>query len=172
MSTYHAWYLSLGGFLMVASPGSAHAQKDVPVKMVYAVWHDTTGAQNAVKHMSKGAKDQIEAYAVVIKDKAGKVEPRLRHHKAGSAKGLQATETIDSAIVRLSIPADSVSGYVAGGQTTTRLSEDDLKKVVRMFGPGESALLLISPNSAVSEIKKTLGMGAEGHPEIIELEVK
>jgi hypothetical protein len=171
MSTYHASYLSLAAFLLVASPWSAQAQKEAPVKMIFAVWKDTTGAEHAVKHMSGKAKDQIEAYAVVLKDSAGTIEPRLRHHKSGSATGLQATQTIDSAVARLSTPADSVSGYYASGRTS-RLSEDDLKKVIGMFGPGESALLLLSPESAASEIKKSLGMGAMGHPEIVELEVK
>jgi hypothetical protein len=54
----------------------------------------------------------------------------------------------------------------------SHLSEKDLKKVIGMFNPGESVLLLLSPQPAVAEIKKALGMGAMGHPEVVELEVK
>jgi hypothetical protein len=171
MIIYHTWYLSLAAFLLVASPWSAQAQKEASVKMIFAVWKDTTGAERAVKYLNPSTKDQIEAYAVLIKDKNGTVEPRLRHHKSGSALGLQATQTLDSAIARLSDPAtDSASGYAS--ERTSRLSEEDLKKVVGMFNPNESALLLLSPKSAASEVKKAVGMGAQGHPEIVELEVK
>jgi len=43
---------------------------------------------------------------------------------------------------------------------TSRLSEKDLKKVIEMFDPGESALLLLSPKPAVSDIQRAIGMGA------------
>ena len=47
-----------------------------------------------------------------------------------------------------------------------------MKKVVGMFGPGESALLLISPKPAVSQIQRSLGVGAQSNAEIVSLEVK
>jgi hypothetical protein len=170
MSTYRGWYLA--GFLVVASPWSALAQKETPVKLVYAVWNNSTGAENTLKHMSKGAKNQIEAYAVLVKDKEGNVETRLRHHKSTGFAGVQSSQTIDSAIARLSAPPpDSSSGYAPTAQTS-RLSEQDLKKVVGMFGPGESVLLLMSPKPAVSEIQRTLGAGAAGPAEVVVLEVK
>jgi hypothetical protein len=85
---------------------------------------------------------------------------------------VQASQTIDSAIARLSAPpADSASGYAPTAQTS-RLSEKDLKKVVGMFGPGESVLLLMSPKPATAEIQRSLGAGAEGTPEVVVLEVK
>jgi hypothetical protein len=52
------------------------------------------------------------------------------------------------------------------------LSEKDLKKVVEMFDPGESALLLLPPKPAVSDIQRAIGMGAQGHPEVVVLEVE
>ena len=167
MTTYRAWYLSLTAFLLIAGPRPAHAQKEAPVKLIYAVWKDTTGAERAVKHMSTEAKDKIEAYAVLIKDTAGTVEPRLRHHKAHSATGLQASQTLDSAIARLSAPPGDTASM-----KNSRLSEEDLNKVVSMFNPGESVLLLLSPEPAVADIKHALGMGAMGHPEVVELKVK
>ncbi|HEY8197167.1 MAG TPA: hypothetical protein VIG04_09320 [Gemmatimonadales bacterium] len=174
MRTYHASYLSLTAYLLIANPWSAQAQAqtEAPVMMVFAVWHDTTGAESAVRHMSKTAKDQIEAYAVIIKDPAGKVDTRLRHHRANSVTGVQSSQTIDSAIARLSDPVtDSAQGYAAS-ERTTRLSEEDLKKVVGMFNPNESGLLLMTSKPSAMEIKRTLGMGAYGHPEIVELKVK
>jgi hypothetical protein len=176
MSTYRAWYLSLAAFLLVASPLPAQDQAEPQLNMIYAVWKDTTGAGHTMKHMSKGAKDLIEAYAVVIKDTAGKVEVRQRHNKAGaSVAALQASQLVDTAIARLSAPApsaaDSASGYAPNGRAS-RLSEEDLKKVVGMFGPGESALILMSPKPAISEIERSLGMGGQSNAEIVVLEVK
>jgi hypothetical protein len=177
MSAYHALYLSLAVLLLVASPGSAWAQKEAKeaeVKMIYAVWSNPTAAEHTLKHMNKNAKDQMEAYAILTKDKAGKVDVTQRYHKSrGTATGLQGSETLDRAIAQLSTPAaggaDSASGYAP---QPSRLSEKDLKKVVEMFDPGESALLLLSPQLAVSDIERAIGMGAQGHPEIVVLEVK
>ena len=163
MSTYCPWYLSLTAFLLVASQWSAQAQEEAQVKMIYAVWATPSAAENTLKHMNKGAKDQMEAYAILTKDKAGKVDVTQRYYKSrGSPTGLQASETLDRSV-------DSASVYAP---QPSRLSEKDLKKVVEMFGPGESALLLLSPKPAVSDIQRAIGMGAQGHPEIVVLEVK
>jgi hypothetical protein len=100
------------------------------------------------------------------------VETSLRHHKSTGFAGVQSSQTIDSAIARLSEPAtDSASGYAPSAQTS-RLSEQDLKKVVGMFGPGNSVLLLMSPKPATSEIQRSLGAGADGAAEVVVLEVK
>jgi hypothetical protein len=175
MGIYRTWYLSLAAFLSVASPLSAQTKAE-PLNMIYAVWKDTTGAGSTMKNMSKSAKDLIEAYAVLIKDKDGKVEVRQRHNKAGgSVTALQASQIVDTAIARLSAPppsaADSASGYAPAAQAR-RLSEEDLKKIVGMFGPGESALILMSPKPAISEIQRSLGVGAQSNAEIVALEVK
>jgi hypothetical protein len=61
MRTYSPWYLSLTPFLLVASPGSAQAQEEAQVKMIYAVWPNPSAAENTLKHMNTGAKDQMEA---------------------------------------------------------------------------------------------------------------
>lgn len=171
MRTYRAWYLSLASSLLVAGPFTVQAQSQAPVKMVFAVWHDTTGAEAAVKRMSKSAKDHIEAYAVLIKDPAGKVDTRLRHHRGNSVTGVQSSQTVDSAIARLSDPSDSAQAY-AVSSGATHLSEGDLKKVLGMFDPNESALVVVTSKPNAVEIMHTLGMGAYGHPEVVELEVK
>ena len=170
MSTYRALYLSLTSCLLVASPWSLQAQSEAPVKLVFAVWHDTTGAESAVKRMSTSAKDQIEAYAVLIKDAQGKVDTRLRHHRGNSVTGVQSSQTVDSAIARLS-DTDSSQAYAVKTKAT-HLSEEDLKKVVGMFNPTESALLVVTTQPNAIEITKTLGLGAYGHPEVVQLEVK
>ena len=36
-----------------------------------------------------------------------------------------------------------------------------------MLGPGESALLIISPKPDVSEVQKFMGMGGQGTPEVV-----
>jgi len=144
--------------------------------MVYAVWKDTGGAANTMMHMNKKTYDLVEAYAVLVKDTAGKVEVSQRHNKAGgSARAMQASQTIDTAIARLSaLPpnaADSAIGYAPNGPAS-RLSEKDLKKVVSMLGPGESAVLLISPKPDVSEVERFMGMGGQGAPEVVVVDIK
>ena len=177
MGTCRAWYLSLAAFLLVAGPVPGQAQEAPPLKMVYAVWKDQGGAANTMKQMNKKTYDLVEAYAVLVKDKTGKVTVSERHNKAGgSAAAMQASETIDTAIARLSaLPpnaADSASGYAPANGPASRLSEKDLKKVVSMLGPDESAVLLISPKPDVSEVERFMGMGGTGAPEVVEVDIK
>jgi hypothetical protein len=177
MSTYRAWYLSVGGFLVVASPLPALAQKDPPLKMVYAVWEDPAAAATTMRHMNKKTYDLVEAYAVLVKDTAGKVEVKQRHNQAGgSDRAMKASQTIDTAIARLgALPpnaADSAKAYAPATGPASRLSEKDLKKVVSMLDPGESAVLLISPKPNVSEMERFLGMGGQGTPEIVQVDIK
>jgi hypothetical protein len=80
MSTYRAWYLSLAAFMLVAGPRPALAQKDAaPLKMVYAVWGDPGSAATIMRNMNKKTYDVVEAYAVLVKDKSGKVTVQQRH---------------------------------------------------------------------------------------------
>jgi hypothetical protein len=175
MSTYRAWYVSLAAFLLVAGRLPAQAQDEAPLRMIYAVWSDTTGAGYAMQNMSKSARDLVEASAVLIKDKNGHVEVKHRQNKAGgSVRALQASQVVDTAIARLSAPppsaADSVSGYAP--TPPRRLSEQDFTKIMGMFGPGESALILMSPKPAIAEIERALGVGTQSDAEIVELEIK
>lgn len=125
--------------------------------------------------MSKAAWDQVAAGAVLIKDKAGQVQVKERYNQAGgSATALQASQIVDTAIARLSAGssgADSAKGYAPNAQAR-RLSEDDFKKVVGMFGPGQSAMILLSPKPAVAQLQRSLGAGAQSNAEIVELEIK
>ena len=176
MGTYRAWYLSLAAFLLVPGQVRAQDKEAPPLKMVYAVWKDQGGAGNIMKQMNKKTYDLVEAWAVLVKDKTGKVVVSERHNKAGgSAAAMQASETIDTAIARLSaLPAnaaDSAKAYAPANGPASRLSEKDLKKVVGMLKPGNSAVLLISPKPNVSEMEHTLGMGGQGTPEVVEVDI-
>jgi len=44
MSTYRSGYPALAAFLLAASPSPSLAQKDGPLKMVYAVWGEPGAA--------------------------------------------------------------------------------------------------------------------------------
>ncbi len=174
MSTYRAWYVSLAAFLVVAGPLPAQAQDEAPLRLIYAVFSDTASAGSALKKMSKSARDLVEASAVLVKDKNAHVELKQRQNKAGgSDRAMQASQVVDTVIARLSAPppsaADSSSAY---GSAPRRLSEKDYNKLMSMFGPGESALILLSPKPAVSEIQRALGTGAQSNAEIVELEIK
>jgi hypothetical protein len=177
MGTYRALYLSVAAFMLVAAPGRALAQKEQPLKMVYAVWKDPGGAANIMKQMNKKTYDVVEAYAVLVKHSTGKVEVSQRHNQAGgSAAAMTASETIDTAIARLSaLPpnaADSAKAYAPADGPASRLSEKDLKKVVGMLNPGQSAVLLISPKPDVSEVQRFLGMGGQGKPEVVVVDIQ
>ena len=177
MSTYRTRYLALAALVTVVAPLSAQAQDGPPLKMVYAVWKSTGGASNTMHHMNKKTYDLVEAYAVLVKDTAGKVEVKDRHNKAGgSPQAMQAAETIDTAIARLSaLPAnaaDSAAGYRPASGPASHLSEKDLKRVVGMLDPGESAVLLISPAPDVSEVQKFVGMGGQAAPEFVVVDLQ
>ena len=170
MGTYTRGTWPLALFVLFANP--LLAQDKDPLKMVYAVWKDIGGAAYSVAQMNKKNYDKVEAWAVIVKDSTGKVEVTQRHNKAGgSDRAIQASQTIDTAIARLSaLPAnaaDSVSAYAPRSGPASHLSEKDLKKVVSMLGPGESALLIISPKPDVSEVQKFMGMGGQGTPEVV-----
>ena len=175
MSTYRSWYLALTAFLLVAGPSPALAQEG-SLKMVYAVWGDPGSAATIMRNMNKKTYDLVEAYAVIVKDKSGKVTVQQRHNKAGgSDRAMVASQTIDTSIARLSaLPAnaaDSAKAYAPANGPASRLSEKDLKKVVGMLKPGNSAVLLISPKPNVSEMEHTLGMGGQGTPEVVEVDI-
>jgi hypothetical protein len=177
MSTYRACYLSLAAYMLVAGPLPALAQKAPELKMVYAVWEDPGAAATIMRNMNKKTYDLVEAYAVLVKDKTGKVEVTQRHNQAGGSEAAKtASQTIDTAVARLgALPpnaADSAQGYRPASGPASRLSEKDLKKVVSMLGSNESAVLLISPKPNVSEMEHFLGMGAQGTPEIVQVDIK
>jgi hypothetical protein len=177
VSTYRTRYLALAALVAVVGPLAAQAQDGPPLKMVYAVWKSPGGATNAMSHMNKKTYDLVQAYAVLVKDTAGKVEVKQRHNQAGgSPRAVKAAETIDTAIARLSaLPpnaADSAAGYAPASGPASHLSEKDLKKVVSMLSPGESAVLLISPQPDVAEVQKFMGMGGQGAPEVVVVDLK
>jgi hypothetical protein len=178
MSTYRAWYLSLAAFMAVAGPSLAQAQDKPELKMVYAVWKSTGGAETALNNMNKKTYDLVQAYAILVKDSTGKVEVKQRHNQAGgSPTAMKAAETIDTAIARLSaLPpnaADSAAGYApAPGSPASLLSEKDLKRVMSMFKPGESAALLISPKPNVSQVQQNVGMGGQPGPEFVVVDIQ
>ena len=176
MGTYARGIWSVAAFLLVAGPLTAQDKAEAPpLRMIYAVWKNADGADHAMSKMSKSAKDQVAAYAVLVKNDAGHVEVKKRHNQAGgSAEALQASEIIDTAIARLSAPPKTAEGSAAGyaPNPNSRLSDEDLKKAVTMFGPGQSAVLLLSPKPAVSDLERSLGTGAQSNAQIMELEVK
>jgi hypothetical protein len=177
MGVYARGIWSLAAFLVVAGPLRAQDKEAQPLKMVYAVWGNPGGAANAIAHMNKKTYDLVEAYAVIVKDKSGKVEVKQRHNKAGgSATAMAASETIDTAIARIgALPAnaaDSASGYRPTSGPASKLSDSDLKKVVGMLGPGESGALLISPKPDVSEVQNFVGMGGKDAPQVVVVDIQ
>jgi hypothetical protein len=176
MGTYVRGISSLAAFLLVGSPLSAQAPEDAPLKMVYAVWKSPGAAANIMSQMNKKTYDKVEAWAVIAKDSTGKVKVKQRHNKAGgSDRAMQAAVVVDTAVARLSaLPpnaADSAVAYAPNGPAS-RLSEKDFKKVVSMLDPGESGVLLISSQPDVSEVKRVLGMGGQGAPEVVVVDLE
>jgi hypothetical protein len=176
MGKYASGIWAVAALLLVAGPLTAQDKAEAPpLRMIYAVWKDASGAGYAMSKMSKSAKDQVEAYAVLVKDDAGHVAVKERGNKAGgSDRAMQASMVIDTAVARLSAPPataeDSAAGYAPN--PNSRLSPEEFKKAYTMLGPGQSALLLLSPKPNVSELERSLGTGAQSNAQIMELEVK
>jgi hypothetical protein len=179
MGTYARGTWSLAAFLVVGSAIPAQGQEGPPLKMVYAVWKSPGAAATIMSQMNKKTYDKVEAYAVIVKDSTGKVQLKQRYNKAGgSDPAMQAAVVIDTAVARLSaLPPNAEDstvaaiGYAPNGPAS-RLSEKDFKKVVSMLDPGESAVLLISPEPDVSEIERVLGMGSQGAAEVVEVDLE
>jgi hypothetical protein len=74
MNTHHPMWLPLAGLLALADPLPAQVHGQAPLKLIYAVWEDATGAPNAIAGLDKELRDQIESYAVIARDRDGKVE--------------------------------------------------------------------------------------------------
>ena len=176
MGTYTRGTWPLALFVLFANPLVAQ-DKDPPLKMVYAVWKDIGGAAYTVTQMNKKNYDKVEAWAVIVKDSTGKVEVTQRGNKAGgSARAMQASVIIDTAVARLgALPAnagENASQYRPASGPASRLSEGDLKKVVSMLHPNESALLAISPKPDVADVEKFMGMGGHGTPEKVVIDLQ
>ena len=177
MGTYRTLYLvtcRVGGG---RGPLSAQAQDGPPLKMVYAVWKSTGGASNTMHHMNKKTYDLVEAYAVLVKDTAGKVEVKQRGNKAGGSAaggaGCRNHRHRDRKAERAAAECGGFRrGYKPAGGPASHLSDKDLKRVVSMLNPGESAVLLISPQPDVAEVQKFVGMGGQATPEFVVVDLQ
>lgn len=74
-------------FLVIGSPISAQAQKEPPLKMVYAVWKDPGGAANILAEMNKKTYDLIAAYVILVKDTAGTIQSSSGATRPGAPPG-------------------------------------------------------------------------------------
>jgi hypothetical protein len=164
MSTYHA-ILPLAGLLALADPLSAQGHGQAPLKLIYVVWEDSTGAPNAIAGLDKQLRDQIESYAIIARDRDGSVEVRDKHDKDdSSAPSVEASQTIDSVVALLNEPVP------IDGSHATRISEENVEEMKDLLHPGESALLLMGPRPPIPELRRTLGMDP-GDAEVVEVEV-
>ncbi len=163
MNTYPK-ILPLAGLLALAHPLPAQGHGQAPLKLIYAVWEDTTGAPNAIAGLDKQLRDQIESYAIITRDWDGSVDVREKHDKDDfSAPSVEAGQTIDSVVALLNEPAR------LNGNRATRIAKN-LDEMKDLLQPGESALLLMAPRPPIPELRRTLGMDP-GDAEVVEVEV-
>ncbi len=163
MNTYPK-ILPLAGLLALAHPLPAQGHGQAPLKLIYAVWEDTTGAPNAIAGLDKQLRDQIESYAIITRDRDGSVDVREKHDKDDfSAPSVEAGQTIDSVVALLNEPAR------LNGNRATRIAKN-LDEMKDLLQPGESALLLMAPRPPIPELRRTLGMDP-GDAEVVEVEV-
>ncbi len=163
MNTYPK-ILPLAGLLALAHPLPAQGHGQAPLKLIYAVWEDTTGAPNAIAGLDKQLRDQIESYAIITRDRDGSVDVREKHDKDDfSAPSVEAGQTIDSVVALLNEPAR------LNGTRATRIAKN-LDEMKDLLQPGESALLLMAPRPPIPELRRTLGMDP-GDAEVVEVEV-
>jgi hypothetical protein len=165
MNTYHAMALPLAGLLALAGPLPAQGHGQSPLKLIYVVWGDATGAPNAIAGLDKQLRDQIESYAIIAKGPDGSVEIRAKHDKDDfSAPSVEASQTIDSVVALLNGPAP------VDGNRVTQISAENVAEMKGLLQPGESALLLMAPRPPIHELRRSLGMDP-GDAEVVEVEV-
>jgi len=157
MNTHRALYLPLAGLALLAHPGPS------PLKMIYAVWKDSSGAANAIATLDQDLRGQIESYAIITKGRDGTVQVREKHDRDDtSAPSVEASQTIDSVVALLNEPATDGTGH--------KVSAENLTEMKDLLQPGESALLLMAPRPPIPELKRSLGMDP-GDAEILEVKV-
>jgi hypothetical protein len=165
MNTHHLLSLPLAGLLAFVGPLPAQGHGQSPLKLIYAVWGDATGAPNAIAGLDKQLRDQIESYAILARGPDGSVEIRAKHDKDDlSAPSVGASQTIDSVVALLNQPAP------VDGKRASRISAESAAEMKDLLQPGESALLLMAPRPPVRELRRSLGMDP-GDAEVVEVEV-
>jgi hypothetical protein len=151
----------------------AQAQDTTPATVIFAVFPGPAGATNALNDRATARELGRESYAVVSKDRNGKVSVQKRHERssaptAGAAGAAARSATpVEDVIVMLEAPAvdttgrpaDS-SGYAAGGRRTagtrTSLSQADTRKVQDALEPGTSAIVLVVADPSVDSVNSTM----------------
>ena len=163
-------------------PANAAVQDTTPLTLLLVVFPDTTGAQSAMTNLNAGptaaaagqpdknaapppntvgnpARTQwVEPYyAVVSKDKKGKVS--VQHHgtKGTTASDTRAANSIDGVTALLGKrPSKNDKAVSGAGATRAGISSANMKEMQNMLTPGNTALIIVVPQTDVADVSSEM----------------
>jgi hypothetical protein len=164
---------------------TAAAQDTTPLTLVFVIFPDTTAAQNAMTSLSGSEPSPTAAgqpdnsgqqppntvgnpanvewiepyYAMVSKDRNGKVAVQRRGEKGTTARDVRAENSIDGVVALLGERPSKNNQSVSGaGATRAGISSANMNEMQNMLTPGNTALILVveHPNvpGLTSELKQ------------------
>jgi hypothetical protein len=180
--------LALAGCLaLVGRPAAAQETAAVadttPLTLLLVIFPDTTAAQSAMTSLTAGAATAAQAdttagqppntagkpadvqwiepyYAIVSKDKNGKVEAQHYGEKGTTASDTRAENSIDGVVALLGKRSNksNQNGEPVSGAGATRagISSADMGEMQDLLTPGNTALILVVPHPAVADVTSEL----------------
>jgi uncharacterized membrane protein len=148
----------------VVAAYAVFAASEAPQHLVYAVYDDSTAAERGYEWLRKADKDkaiEIDSYAVVSRDRKGKLSVKNQQHK-GAAGG-----AITGAIIGLlGGPVGVVIGATAGGATgylvgdQVGISREVVDDIKRSLPPGSSAVVAVVRVESPDKVRAGLEQGS------------
>jgi hypothetical protein len=162
-------------------PAKAAVQDTTPLTLLLVVFPDTTAAQGAMTNLSAGPTAEAAAqpdknaappntvgnpaptqwvepyYAMVSKDKSGKVS--VQHHgtKGNTASDTRAANSIDGVAALLGKRPSKNDAAVSGaGATRAGISSANMREMQNMLTPGNTALIIVVPQTDVADVSSEM----------------
>jgi hypothetical protein len=162
-------------------PANAAVQDSTPLTLLLVVFPDTTTAQNAMTNLSAGptAADTAQPdknaappntvgnpaptqwvepyYAMVSKDKKGKVS--VQHHgtKGTTVRDTRAANSIDGVAALLGKrPSKNDKSVSGAGATRAGISSANMSEMQNMLTPGNTALIIVVPQTDAADVSSQM----------------
>ena len=161
-------------------PANAAVQDSTPLTLLLVVFPDTTTAQNAMTNLSAGPTaataqpDKNTAppntlgnpvptqwvepyYAMVSKDKKGKVS--VQHHgtKGTTVRDTRAANSIDGVAALLGKrPSKNDQSVSGAGATRAGILSANMSEMQNMLTPGNTALIIVVPQTDAADVSSQM----------------
>jgi hypothetical protein len=165
--------LTMAGRIGAAQqPANAAVQDTTPLTLLLVIFPDTTAAQSAMTNLSTaqepttGRADSGQAhaapaadvqwiepyYAVVSKEKSGKVTVQDYGKKGDTSRDARAQRSIDGVAAFLGERPSSGGGAAGAGATRAGISTANMQGLQRGLKPGQTGLILVVSEPAVDDV--------------------